>query len=319
MSIDYLRVSVTDRCNLRCVYCNPLGESGFINRDEILTFEEIHRIVRLLAGRGIRKVRLTGGEPLIRKNVTELVKKLASIEGIDELVLTTNGILLGQMAAELKEAGLDRVNISIDSVGRANYKDITGFDFLEKVTQGLYKALEVGLGPVKLNSVIIKGVNDSAEQILSLAGTSVKLPVIVRFIEYYPTGNNTKPAGDYVPNGEIKKIIEEKFGQLSNIANGTSDGPASSFKISNSAGSIGFISGRSSVFCETCNRLRLTSDGKIMPCLYSSQQYDLKKLIRYNATDDELLEYFKMILDKKSEYTKLTSPSSDFLMQDIGG
>ena len=186
MSVDYLRISVTDRCNLRCIYCAPLKGCGFIARKEILTFEEIHRIAGLFARCGVSKIRLTGGEPLIRTNIVQLVRKLAGIRGIEELTLTTNGVLLESMAAQLKDAGLKRVNVSADSAQKENYKQITGFDLLEKVTSGIYKALKVGLKPVKINSVIIKGVNIS--QIPALARMSVELPVAVRSIEYCPAG-----------------------------------------------------------------------------------------------------------------------------------
>jgi len=277
MRVDYLRISVTDRCNLQCVYCHPLSGYDFLRREEILRFEEIERIAGLLAKCGIRKIRLTGGEPLIRKNITYLVEKLAKIKEIEELTLTTNGVLLESLASELKDAGLQRVNISVDSAASQTYKDITGFDLLSKVTKGIYKALEVGLTPVKINSVIIKGLNVS--QILPLGQMSMKMPVTVRFIEYCPTGKYTRPASDYVPTGEVYEMIRQEFGSLEPVGSARSAGPASYFRIRNSTGTIGFISGRSSSFCQSCNRLRLTSDGRIKPCLYSPRSYDIKKNI----------------------------------------
>jgi cyclic pyranopterin phosphate synthase len=317
MGVDYLRISVTDRCNLRCIYCNPLGNCGFIERDEILTFEEIHRIVRLFVGCGIRKVRLTGGEPLVRKNIVHLVRKLASIAGIQELTLTTNGVLLEPMAAELKAAGLSSVNISVDSVERESYRQITGFDFLPRVTKGIYKAIEVGLTPVKINAVILRGVNDS--EIAELAEISVYLPVLVRFIECCPTDKHTVSASHYVPNSQVRKIIEGRFGPLSNAVIGASSGPALYFKLRNSAGAIGFISGRTSMFCQSCSRLRLSSDGKIRPCLYSDYHYDIKELIRNGASDEEILGLLEKIVYEKSRYTRLNSPAAEFSMQHIGG
>jgi cyclic pyranopterin phosphate synthase len=318
MKTDYLRVSVTDRCNLRCVYCHPLcGCDFFIERKEILRLEEIYRIVRFFVECGIRKVRLTGGEPLVRKNIVYLVKKLAGIEEIEELTLTTNGILLESLAAELKNAGLQRVNISVDSAENQSYKEITGFDLLPRVTKGIYKALEVGLSPVKINSVIIKGINVS--QILPLAQMSVYLPVVVRFIEYCPTSKYTKPASDYVPTSEVREIIENKFGPLSTMLTGATNGPALYFRIKNSAGTIGFISGRSSIFCHSCNRLRLTSDGTIKPCLYSGHSYDLKKLMRNGASDQKVLNLLKRIISEKSSYTKLNSFTDEFSMRKVGG
>ena len=317
MDVDYLRVSVTDRCNLRCIYCNPLGGCDVTDRKEILRFEEIHRLVGLFAECGIKKVRLTGGEPLVRKNIIRLVRKLASISGIEELALTTNGVLLEPIAAELKDAGLKRVNISLCSVERECYRQITGFNLLSKVADGIYKAMEVGLTPVKINSVVIKGINVS--QIPALVEMSVYLPVLVRFIEYCPTSRYTKPASYYVPNSEVRKIIERRFGPLSSVVVGNGNGPALYFKVEGSTGAIGFISGRSSIFCRQCNRLRLTSDGKVKPCLYSAHCYDLKKLIRSGNSDEAVLDIMRKILREKNNYTRLNSSVQDFSMQNIGG
>ena len=317
MHIDYLRVSVTDRCNLRCIYCNPLGDCGFISREEILRFEEIHRIVGLFAECGISKVRLTGGEPLVRKNIVALVKKLAATAGIEELALTTNGVFLEQMAGELKAAGLRRVNISVDSVERENYKRIMGFDFLEKVTKGIYKAIEVGLTPVKINTVVLRGINE--QDVAALAQLSVEMPVTIRFIEYCPTDKNTAANGFFVPNSRVRRIIEHNFGPLSAAITTDNNGPALYFRIKNSAGAIGFISGRTTVFCHLCNRLRLTSDGKVRPCLYSAHHYDIKKLIRNGADDERILALLERIIAEKHRYTKLNSPAVEFSMRNVGG
>ncbi len=317
MHIDYLRVSVTDRCNLRCIYCNPMNDCGFISREKILRFEEIHRIVGLFAECGISKVRLTGGEPLVRKNIVALVKKLAATAGIEELALTTNGVFLEQMAGELKAAGLRRVNISVDSVERENYKRITGFDLLEKVTKGIYKAIEVGLTPVKINTVVLKGINE--QDVPALAQLSVEIPVTIRFIEYCPTDKDTSPASDFVPNSRVRRIIEHSFGPLSAAITTDNNGPALYFRIKNSAGAIGFISGRTTVFCQSCNRLRLTSDGKVRPCLYSAHHYDIKKLIRNGADDERILALLERIIAEKHRYTKLNSPAGQFSMRNVGG
>ncbi|MHC4571077.1 MAG: GTP 3',8-cyclase MoaA [Planctomycetota bacterium] len=317
MSIDYLRVSVTDRCNLRCIYCNPLGDCGFISRREILRFEEIQRIVGLFAECGISKVRLTGGEPLVRKNIVTLVEKLAVTAGIKELSLTTNGVLLGQMADELKAAGLGRVNISVDSVERESYKHITGFDLLEKVTKGIYKAIEVGLTPVKINTVVLKGINE--QDVPALAQLSIEMPIAVRFIEYCPTDKNTAANGFFVPNSRIRRIIESKFGPLTAAIMPNANGPAVYFKIKDSSGCVGFISGKSAFFCQSCNRLRLTSDGKVRPCLYSAHHCDLKELIRSGADDEQILALMKNIIAEKHAYTKLSSPAVEFSMRNVGG
>jgi cyclic pyranopterin phosphate synthase len=317
MRIDYLRVSVTDRCNLRCIYCNPLGSCGLIRRDEILTFEEIHRIVRLFAECGISKVRLTGGEPLVRKDVVQLVRKLAAVDGIEELALTTNGVFLEPVAAELKDAGLSRVNISIDSLEAENYKCITGFDLLQKVTSSIRKAIEVGLTPVKINTVVLRGINE--RDVIGLAQLSMQMPVAVRFIEYYPTSESADLGNLFVPNSQVRRSIESRFGPLTATVMAKANGPAVYFRIKGAAGTVGFISGRTTVFCHLCNRLRLTSDGKVRPCLYSAHHYDLKGLIRAGASDDAILALLKKIIAEKHKYTRLNSPADRLSMLNVGG
>jgi len=317
MHIDYLRVSVTDRCNLRCVYCNPMGDCDFIDRREILRFEEIHRLVRLFAKCGMSKVRLTGGEPLVRKDVVNLVGKLASTGGIQEISLTTNGVLLAETAAELKAAGLSRVNVSVDSAETENYELITGFDFLGKVRVGIYKAIEVGLTPVKINTVILRGINEA--QIPALAEMSVHMPVAVRFIEYCPTNRHTRPASDFVASGRVRRTIEERFGPLVRNVGVVGNGPAVYFKIKDSAGCVGFISGRTQFFCRRCNRLRLTSDGKVKPCLYSADGYNIKRLLRSGAGDEEVLHLIRNIVSGKGNHTKLNSFTEEFSMRSVGG
>ena len=319
MRIDYLRVSVTNKCNLRCIYCHPLGDFGFVEKQQVLTNQELLRIVRLFTQCGIKKVRLTGGEPLLRDDIDELVDGFSSIDGIKDLSITTNGIFLGSLAADLKAAGLQRVNISIDTMDRAVYRQMTGHDLLPEVIKGIYKAIEVGLSPVKINSVIVRGLNNSKEQIRALAGMSIRLPVAVRFVEYYPTDGKAKSTHNYVPNNEIREIIENEFGKLESTSIKIGYGPAVYFKIKDSAGAVGFISGRSSMFCSECNRLRLTSDGKIKPCLYSAHQYDLKELPRNGADDEEILRMLGEILRRKGSYTKSSSPIEEFSMQSIGG
>jgi cyclic pyranopterin phosphate synthase len=317
MGSDYLRISVTDRCNLRCIYCNPLGDCGFIEPAEILRFEEIERIVKLFSELGVRKVRLTGGEPLVRKNIVKLVEKISSIEAIEDLALTTNGVLLAPLAEDLKAAGLGRVNISVDSAERESYKEITGFDQLDEVTRGIYKALEVGLSPVKINAVIIRGINEN--QAGALAELSVKLPVTVRFIEYCPTNKNTRPASDFVANKKLLEYLKKEFGDIYRVESINSNGPATYYTIRDSVGRIGFISGRTTIFCNSCNRLRLTSDGKVMPCLYAAEGFDVKKLLREGADNESILEAFKNILEEKHKHTKLNSGGEEFVMRNIGG
>ena len=316
MNVNYLRVSVTDRCNLRCIYCNPLG-GGLRDRQEILSFEEIHRVVRLAAECGIRMVRLTGGEPLVRRGIVSLVRELADIPDIDDLALTTNGILLGPMAAELKGAGLKRVNVSLDAAEHRCFQRITGSDSLLQVLDGIHKAIEAGLTPVHINCVVIRDVNLS--QVPALARMSTQLGVSVRFIEYCPTDRHAALSDGYVPNSEVRGMIESQFGPLSGVVLPGPGGPAVYFRIVGSPGFIGFISGRSSVFCDRCNRLRLTSDGRIKPCLYSTCSYDVKALLRSEADDQAILRLIQEVVRDKMHHTRLTVPADDFLMQNIGG
>ena len=319
MSIDCLRLSVTDKCNLRCVYCHPLPNCRPIEHEEILGFEEILRIVRLFAECGIKKLRLTGGEPLLRRDIVQLVRELDAIAGIDELSATTNGVFLEPLAAELKAAGLQRINISVDSIEHKTYERIAGFDLLPKVIEGIYRAIDVGLKPVKINCVIIKGINDSERQITALSDMSISVAVNVRFIEYCPTNKSTRPAADYVPNAAVHAAIERKYGPLSRTVMSVGNGPAEYFKLPDSAGTIGFISGRSSNFCRSCSRLRLTSDGKVMPCLYSTRSYDLKKLIRSGQSDRQIRDFLSRIMTEKVGYTKSNSLKEEFSMCKIGG
>jgi cyclic pyranopterin phosphate synthase len=317
MRIDYLRISVTDRCNLQCIYCNPLPDSNFLERGEILRFEEIERLVRLFVGCGISRIRLTGGEPLVRRNIVSLVGRLAAAAGVKELLLTTNGVSLEQMAGELKRAGLKRVNVSLDSPVRETYERITGLDALGKVMGGIHKAIEVGLTPMKINTVVLRGVNESDTP--ALAALSLEMPVTVRFIEYCPTDKEADVERFFVPNSCVRRRIEEKFGKLAATAAADSNGPAVYFRISGGLGNIGFISGKTTYFCHRCNRLRLTSDGKVKPCLYSDVHYDLKKLIRGGADDERIVGLIKEIMAEKHLYTKLNSFRQSFLMRNVGG
>lgn len=319
MDIDYLRISVTDKCNLQCVYCNPLGGCHVAPPDEVLTVDEIKRAVRLLVDCGIRKVRITGGEPLLREDIVRLINELAAITGIEDLSLTTNGVVLETLAAELKVAGLQRVNVSVDSMDRETYQRITGFDLLPVVAGGIHKAIDVGLTPVKINSVIVRGLNDTDKQIVALADMSVHLPVAVRFIEYCPTNTYTKSATDYLPNRMVRAVIEREFEPLSGALTALGSGPGLYFKIRGSAGMIGFISGRSSIFCRSCTRLRLTSNGKLMPCLYSAQTYDLGKLIRNAAADEPIRDFLKIVISEKTRFTKWNSFKEEISMCGIGG
>jgi cyclic pyranopterin phosphate synthase len=315
--VDYLRVSLTDRCNLRCLYCNPTGREHRAAPGRILTFEEICRAVELCARLGFRRVRLTGGEPLVRDDVVELVRALADTSGVEETALTTNGVLLSARAGALKQAGLNQVNVSLDAVTRTCYTRITGADLLGQVMDGIHAALEIGISPVKINAVVMKDINTA--EILPLARLSLDLPLLVRFIEYCPTDRQTQPADLYVPNGEVRRLIEGELGPLSPVAPAPGCGPAVYFKMRASAGAVGFISGRSVLFCRQCNRLRLSSDGRLRPCLYARRSYDMGTLLREKAGDETILNLISKVLDEKGRYTRLSAADASFSMQGIGG
>ena len=317
MRVNYLRISVTDRCNQRCVYCRPRTDCDYIERAEILRYEEIERLARLFADCGIDRVRLTGGEPLVRRDVVALVAGLAGTDGIDDVALTTNGVLLESMAADLKAAGLNRVNVSLDSLQAENYRRITGRDDLPQVLRGIHRAIAVGLQPVKVNAVLLRHLN--ASQILGLAGLSMDLPVIMRFIEYCPTSRRVNPADDYVPCTEVRRVIEKKFGRLLDTVIVPGSGPAAYYKISRSAGAIGFIAGRSTLFCPSCNRSRLTSDGRVRLCLYSARQYDVRTLLRAGASDARIRELLMQSIAHNGSLSALDSLPEEFCMRKVGG
>lgn len=317
MKVDYLRISVTDRCNLKCIYCEPLGANDLLTHDDVLRFEEIQKIVRLATQLGVTKFRITGGEPLIKRNIIELIHQIAQTKGVQDLSLTTNGLMLPKMAAELKQAGLKRVNISLDCVDKDVFHKITGNDALEETMAGIEKAIAVGLNPVKINSVILKNINES--QILKLAQMCVDMPADVRFIEYCPTSKRMKSNLDCIPNSQIRKIIESNFGPLTPSICKNSNGPASNFTFNGAQGKIGFISGRTKFFCEQCSRLRLTSDGRIKSCLYSSNYFDIKKMLRNQSSDEQILNSLQNLITQKHKHNKRTITMEDFSMRCIGG
>ncbi len=275
--IEYLRISITDRCNFKCIYCVSKGKIDFLPQEELLTFEEIEEIVRVGVKLGIRVIRLTGGEPLLRRDVEKLVSRLSKIEGLEDLSLTTNGYFLAEMASTLREAGLKRINLSLDTLSEKKFKELTGGFSWRKVWEGLEKSLEVGFNPVKINCVIIRGFND--EECESLARLTYELPIEVRFIEFMPVGDNPFWGIDrVVPIVEIMEGIK-KLGPLI-PAGKTGMGPARVYALPGAKGKIGFISPLSSHFCGSCNRLRITSDGRLRPCLFSDVEINLKNYLR---------------------------------------
>ncbi len=297
--INYLRLSVTDRCNLRCRYCMP--EEGLVltPHEEILTYEELLRVVRVFAREGISKVRLTGGEPLVRKGIIDFVLRLSEIEGIRDLSLTTNGLLLKDFAAELKRAGLKRVNISLDTLNREKFSKITRRDGYEKVWQGIEEAMKVSLSPIKINMVAIRGFND--DEIESFALLTLHHPLMVRYIEYMPAGNGEEwREGKIITTSEIKRRLED-MGRLIPIPLDPWDGPARRYRLEGSLGEIGLIGPGSDHFCDSCNRLRLTPDGKIRTCLFSDDEVDVKHFLRNGGSDEDVRQQLLRALKKKPE------------------
>jgi len=297
--INYLRISVTDRCNLRCRYCMPEEGIPLISHDEILTYEEILRIVRVFAAEGISKVRLTGGEPLVRKGIVDFISRLSSIEEIKDLSLTTNGILLKESAQDLKQAGLKRINISLDSLKKERFYQITRKDAFERVWSGIEEALRVGLSPIKINMVAIQGLNE--DEIESFARLTFHLPLTVRYIEYMPSANGEAwKKSDILTIPRIKTRLEN-VGKLIPIPADRWDGPAKRFRIEGAIGEIGLIGAVSTHFCDDCNRLRLTADGKIRTCLFSDEEIDVKELLRKGGSDRDLRERLLVALREKPE------------------
>jgi len=297
--INYLRISVTDRCNLRCRYCMPEEGISLTPHGEILTYEEILRIVRVFGCEGISKIRLTGGEPLIRKGIVDFISRLSQVETVKDLSLTTNGILLKDLGRDLKEAGLKRINISLDSLRKERFFQITRKDAFERVWAGIEESLNVGLSPIKINMVAIKGLND--DEIEAFARLTLDLPLTVRYIEYMPSGNGEPWKGtDLLTMDQIKQRLES-LGPLLPVPSDRWDGPAKRFRMKGALGEIGLIGAVSSHFCSDCNRLRLTPDGKIRTCLFSDEEIDVKDLLRKGGSDQDLKERLLVALRAKPE------------------
>ncbi|WP_456341665.1 GTP 3',8-cyclase MoaA [Thermovibrio sp.] len=287
--INYLRISVTDRCNFRCKYCMPEGVKEFIPHPEILRYEEISLIVRAFATLGVNSVRLTGGEPLVRKGIESLIEELSSVEGIEDISITTNGYLLSEKAPSLKRAGLKRVNVSVDTLNPEKFAFITGSskDALYRVIDGIAAAIKEGLSPVKVNTVLIKGFND--DEIEEFIKFSEEFGVEVRFIELMPVGGKFFSRENFIPASKIRQLLEERYGELTPHKT-FKKGPAKSFRVPGTKAVVGFIPSVSEHFCHECNRVRLTSDGKLRLCLMSDREVDLKSLLRSpNFTFERLL------------------------------
>ncbi len=315
--INYMRISVTDRCNLSCVYCSA-GSVPHLPREEILSYEEIERVVQVAAGMGINKVRLTGGEPLLRPDLSRLVRMLSRIEGIDDISLTSNGILLNKYAVELKEAGLKRVNVSLDTLRRERFERITGTDKLGEVLSGIEVARLAGLEPVKINMVVLGGIND--DETADFARMSVSQGWHVRFIEFMPFGMATDEALKMVSTQEIRERIQS-LGKLEPHAGKTGNGPARYYRLPGAEGTIGFISPVTEHFCQDCNRLRLTADGCLRPCLLDDDEVSVRESLRNSPSIEGLRQLVEKAVAIKRERHHLDEkpPSPGRPMRQIGG
>lgn len=319
--ITYLRLSITDRCNLRCFYCMPQADFNWMPQEHILRFEEIVQIVRVLAKQGIKKIRFTGGEPLIRKDVLKLMGDIASLSGIQELCITTNGVVLADMADQLYDIGLRHINISLDTLKRERFAEITGKDLFEKVWAGISRCIELDFTQLKINFVMMKGKND--DEIKNFACLALKFPIEVRFIEFMPIGKDSKWGKQYFySSDQAFSDIKSAVGRLSKIDRDTSSGPAELFQIEGGQGRIGFIAPLSHRFCSQCNRLRITADGRLRLCLFSDREIGLRDILRNGIEDSDLAGiFFGAVKKKPARY--LTSnhdvPSCDRHMSSIGG
>jgi len=286
-----LRVSVTDRCNLRCLYCMPQGEVPWFRKERILTFEEIRRLAEILASLGVRELRLTGGEPLMRKELPVLARMLSRVEGIEDLAVTTNGLLLEELAGPLIEAGVRRFNVHIDSLEPAGFAVISRRSGLERVLSGLEELERLKATPVKINVVLLRGIND--DQILPFAELALRRPYQVRFIELMPLGGGEPFEMDrLVPGSEVKRRVEEIY-PLIPVGRERPSAPANVFRVAGGAGDIGFINPVTEPFCADCDRIRVTADGKVRTCLFSRAETDVATLLRGGRSDESIADVLK--------------------------
>lgn len=316
--LNYLRISITDRCNLRCVYCVPDQGIPKLNHSDILTYEEILRLAGIFVTLGISKIRLTGGEPLVRRGIFEFISQLGVLPGLKELSLTTNGIYLRDNLEKIRSGGVKRLNVSLDTLSRKNYIKITGFDGFHQVREGIEMARELEFNPIKINVVIVKGIND--DEVLDFARLSFHHPYHIRFIELMPVGDLGPDVHlHHVPNLFIKSRIEQ-LEKLMPVFKTQFDGPARRFRFKDALGEIGFISPLTDHFCHICNRLRLTSEGRLRPCLLSDQEQDLKGPIRSGASDHDLKRIILKAAFNKPRWHQLKSSDTPLRrMSSIGG
>ncbi len=295
---DNLRISVTDRCNIRCFYCMPEDNVQYVAREEILSFEEIERFVRVALSLGVTKLRITGGEPLVRKDLAVLIRKLAELEGIRDLALTTNGVLLARQAQELYDAGLRRLNVHLDTLDRERFRRITRRDDFDKVMEGLDAAQRVGFSSVKINAVAVKNLVEP--DIVPLVRFGRERGIEVRFIEFMPLDAQGLWSRDNVLSaGEIIETLAREIAPLIEIPDRDPRAPATEYRFADGIGTVGFIASVTRPFCLNCNRIRLTSDGKLRYCLFAIEETDVKGLLRSGAPDEEIAATIRACVQKK--------------------
>lgn len=295
--ITYLRVSITDRCNMRCFYCMPPEGLRLLGHTDILSYEEILRVVCVAAQMGVRKVRITGGEPLLRRNVCHLVREVANVPGIENVGLTTNGILLKDMARPLWEAGLRRINVSLDTLNPLKFRKVTKIGSYHDVWQGIHEAESVGFKPIRINVVAMRGIND--DELGHFARLSMETTYCFRFIEYMPMGAlSAWDASKFIAGSETKARLQE-YGRLFPIPRDSTDGPCRRFRFEGALGEIGFISPISNHFCDSCDRLRLTADGKLRSCLLSDYEVDVRGPLRGKQSDSVIASLIRKAIAKK--------------------
>lgn len=317
--LNYLRVSITDHCNLNCTYCLPFSRHPRQSHHDILRYEEILHLIRIFRDLGISKIRITGGEPLVRKGIFPFLSRLHEISGIDDLSMTTNGMLLQDHLVKIKSAGIKRLNISLDSLNPKNFHRITGHDVFQKVWEGILAAEKMGFHPIKINVVAIRGMND--HELTDMARLSLSHPFHIRFIEYMPIGDSALQLEKPLFTPEIQERISS-LGALYPVERGKMDGPARRFRFKNAKGEIGFISPISRHFCQTCNRLRLTANGFLRTCLLSDHQTDLKTPLRSGFSDQQMAHVILDAISRKPTSHDLNSKQAAQVassMSAIGG
>ncbi len=294
---DSLRISVTDRCNIRCFYCMP-EDVKFQGREQILSFEELERFVRVAVSLGVRKLRLTGGEPLLRKGLSGLIRKLSAIEGVQDLALTTNGVLLKQQAQELYDAGLRRLNVHLDTLDRERFQKITRRDDLEKVLEGIELCRKLGYGPIKINAVAVKNLVE--DDVVPLARYGRERDIEIRYIEFMPLdAQGLWDKSKVLLTDDMIAMLEREISPLIEVPDQDHRAPATEYKFADGLGRVGFVASVSRPFCLNCNRLRITADGKIRYCLFAVEETDVRDLLRRHASDEEVAQAIRSCVSDK--------------------